>query len=180
MGTAWERQINLIQDVMPHLEKINEETRLSVFLGVQSELNAVIIAKADFVTGLKISSDIGDSHPLFAGAGGKALLSQLSDAAFEDLLAQAPLKAYTPYTCQDNALFKKIIADVRLKGYAFDIEEYTEGIHALAVPLRVNKTIPAAIWAVGLKKQLPESKMKAFAVMMKKIASEIEEQRHRQ
>lgn len=167
------RQKGVIRTVRPFLKTINKKTQLSVFLGVKSGLHAVIIEKVDDITGFKISSDIGDSHPIFAGAGGKALLSQIDENELDDMLNNNTLPTFTPFSCTDKEEFKEMIRRVDQEKIAYDMEEYTEGIRAVAVPLDYKENVPAAIWVVGLKGQLPEEKCHDFGLTMKQIAESI-------
>ncbi len=174
LGKTAGKTAGLVEMARPYLEEINLKTGLTAFLVVRSAVNAVVVEKADSSAGFKISTDVGNSHSLFAGAGGKALLCQLTDPDLDHLLATNDLVAFTPFSCVDKVVFKKMIQKVRKEGVAFDREEYTEGIHAVAVPLYVSKTIPTAIYVVGLKKMLPEKRLQSWGEFMKTIADKIQ------
>ncbi len=164
----------LIQTVHPFLEKINRETKLSAFLGIRSDLRAVIVDRVDDAFDMKISSEVGMRMPLLAGAGGKALLAQLPDSELDRILAGNELRKFTPQTCVDKAEYRKAIIKVREEGIAFDKEEYIEGVIAFAVPLKTQREgVHAAIWAVGLKRQVAEDAAPKFSRLLKGIAAEI-------
>jgi len=175
LGQSAGRGSELINMVHPYLEHISRKTKLSAFLGIRSGLNAVIIDKVDTAFDIKIFSEIGMRMPLLAGAGGKALLAQMSDAEVDDILSNNKLEKFTPSSCINKKKYKAMIKKVCRDGIAIDMEEYIEGIRALAVPLSVNKSgLQAAIWAVGLKKQIKERSIPRTAAYLKKIAAEIE------
>jgi DNA-binding IclR family transcriptional regulator len=109
LGNVAAKGNGLIQTVHPYLVEINRQTKLSAFLGMRSGLKAVIIDKVDSALDLKISSEIGMRLSLFAGAGGKALISMLPDEEIDRILAQAQLKAYTPRTITNRAAFKAAV-----------------------------------------------------------------------
>ena len=164
----------LIQTVQPFLEKINHETKLSAFLGIRSDLRAIIVDKVDTAYDIKISSEIGMRLPLLAGAGGKALLSQLSNEEIDRILAANPLRSFTAKTCTDKKKLKNEILKIREDGIAFDDEEYIDGIVAFSVPLRAyRQDLQAAIWAVGLKQQVGADSVPAIIDLLKKIGAEI-------
>ena len=94
LGKTAGRSSELISSVHPYLEKINQETKLSAFLGIRSGLRAVIIDKADTAFDIKIYSEIGMRIQLLAGAGGKVLLAQLSDAEVDDILSKNELNLF--------------------------------------------------------------------------------------
>ena len=174
LGIAAGEGSALIQTVHPYLEAINRKTTFSAFLGIRSGMTAVIIDKVDTAYDIKISSEIGMRIPLLAGAGGKALMAQLSDEEIERILKKNRLKKYTARTCTEKSIYKREIARVRDSGLALDQEEYIEGIVAFAVPLITKRErLQAAVWAVGLKKQLAEQQVPAVAGYMKQVGEQI-------
>jgi len=175
LGKAADQNTELIHRVRPYLEALNAKTGLTAFLGVRSELKAVVVDKVETSKGLKLSSDVGAGHSLLAGAGGKAMLAQLPDDELDAIIEENDLVCFTPHTCVDKKLFKENIEQVRKEGIAFDMEEYIEGIRALAVPLNINRgNSPAAIWAVGLRIQVKDEVIPQYSEYLKKIATEIE------
>ena len=174
LGNSNGKKSELIQTVHPYLEKINRETKLSAFLGIRSELRAIIVDKVDTAYDIKISSEIGMHLSLLAGAGGKALLCQLSDEEIDHIVTETALKQFTCKTCTDPNEFKKDVLKIREDGIAFDDEEYIEGIVAFAVPLKAyRQDLQAAIWAVGLKQQVSPENVPKINEFLKKIAAEI-------
>jgi IclR family KDG regulon transcriptional repressor len=174
LGNANGRKSELIQTVHPYLEKINQQTKLSAFLGIRSGQRAVIIDKVDTAHNIKISAEIGMRLPLLAGAGGKALLSQLSNHDIDQILKENPLRKYTAKTCIDKKRFKNEIKIIRQDGIAFDAEEYIDGVVAFSVPLKANSPdLQAAVWAVGLKQQVRNKGRSQLSNFLKKIADEI-------
>ncbi len=175
LGKATGRRSGLISAVHPYLEKINRETKLSAFLGIRSEFSAVIIDKADSAYDIKINSEIGMKIPLLAGAGGKVLLGQLSEAEVDDILAKNKLKKFTSNSCVNKKRFKAMIEKARREGIGIDREEYIEGIRAFAVPLNISDTgAQIAIWAVGLKRQITNDTIPKLSEYLKAISKEIE------
>jgi len=164
----------LIQTAHPYLRTINERTKLSVFLGLRSDRQAILIDKADSAYDLKVSSEIGMQMPILAGAGIKAMLSQLSDEEIDEILARTELKRYTPYSITDKAVYREEILEVRKQGIAYDKEEYIEGMVAFAVPVKANgKNLQAAIWAVGLTRQVSDSSIPELRALLKGISEEV-------
>jgi IclR family KDG regulon transcriptional repressor len=164
----------LIQTAHPFLETINEKTKLSAFLGLRSDRQAMLIDKVDAAYGLKVSSEIGMQMPVLAGAGIKAMLAQLSDEQVDEILTRTELRRYTPYSITDRAAYKEEILGVRKQGVAYDREEYIEGMVAFAVPIKAyGKDVQAAIWVVGLTRHVPQSYVPELTTVLKGIAEEI-------
>ena len=133
-----------------------------------------MIDKVDSAFGIKISSEIGMQLPVLAGAGIKAMLSLLTEKQVDALIGDAQFKKYTPNTIVDKDAYKREINTVRKEGIAFDREEYIEEMVAVGVPLNTNgRHIQAAIWAVGLKHQVPPEMVPALSNLLTEIAKEI-------
>lgn len=174
LGNMAGKRSKLIQTARPYLETINEKTKLSAFLGLRSDRRVILIDKVDSAYGIKVSSEIGMRMPILAGAGIKAMLSQLSDEEIDEVLARTELKRYTPYSIINKAAYKKEILEVRKQGIAFDREEYIEGMVAFAIPIKAKgRDLQAAIWAVGLTRQVPDSSIPELTELLKGISEEI-------
>jgi len=174
LGNMAGKRSKLIQMAHPYLERINEKTKFSAFLGLRSDRNAILIDKVDSAYGIKLSSEIGMQMPILAGAGIKAMLSQLSDEALDEILARTELKRYTPYSIVDKEAYKEEISEVRSQGIAYDREEYIEGMVAFAIPIKANsRDLQAAIWAVGLTRQVPNPFIPELTQLLKGISEEI-------
>jgi DNA-binding IclR family transcriptional regulator len=174
LGSMAGKRSALIQTVHPYLQAINERTKLSAFLGLRSDVHAILVDKVDSAYGIKVSSEVGMRMPALAGAGIKAMLSQLPDNAIDEILARSELKRYTPYSVIDKAIYRAEILEVRRQGIAYDREEYIEGMVALAIPVETSsRNLQASVWAVGLTHHVPSASMTEFAQLLKGISQEI-------
>jgi len=174
LGNMAGKRSKLIQTAHAYLERINEKTKLSAFLGLRSDRQAILIDKVDSAYGIKLSSEIGMQMPILAGAGIKAMLAQLSDEELHEILARTELKRYTPYSIVDREVYKEAIREVRRQGIAYDREEYIEGMVAFAIPVKANsRDLQAAVWAVGLTRQVPEESVPELTQLLKGISEEM-------
>jgi len=174
LGKAAGKESELIHTVRPYLEKIAGKTKLTVFLGILSKNSVVIVDKVDSPYGIRVSSEIGLSIPLLAGATGKVFLSQMPDSEVNRILSIEKIKKYTPLSCTNVKKFKEIIKEVRENGIAIDREEYIEGIRAMSVPLKIGKDrLLVSMWVVGLSSQLKDEVLPEFSLFLKSAAKEI-------
>lgn len=177
LGNTAGRRAELIRTVRPYLEEIARETNFSAFLGVRwgHGTKAVIVDKVDAAVDIKVSSEVGMRLPLTAGAGGKALLSQLSDSELDAVLAGPGLRRFTRYTRVDKPMLKADLAKIRQGAVAVDMEEYIEGIVAVAIPVKTRKPgLQAAIWAAGLKRPESGTEILKLSALLKRIAGELD------
>jgi DNA-binding IclR family transcriptional regulator len=179
LGSAAGNRSELIRVSHPYLEKINYETKLSAFLGIRADLRSVIIDKVDSAHGIKISSEIGMQMPVLAGAGIKAMLSQLSKQDLETLISDVSFRRYTPNTITAMDDYLTEINNVREEGIAFDREEYIEGMVALGIPITTSsRKVQAAIWVVGLKQQVAQEALRRLKPLLKGVSEEINQRLH--
>ena len=165
----------LVSKVRPFLEEISRRTKLSVFLGLRSNLQAVIMDKVDSPHDIKISSAKGMKIPLIAGSHGKALLSLLPEGQLDEILVEKNLRKYTAQTCIRPQPYKQMVQKAAADRFAMDDEEYLEGIRSLAIPLDLGRPgVQSAIWVVGLKNQIPDGMIPEFRKSLKKIGQRIE------
>jgi IclR family KDG regulon transcriptional repressor len=160
LGNMAAKRSEFQRTAQPYLSQINRETKLSTFLGIRSGNCSILIDKADSHVDIKVSSEIGLKMPPLAGAGIKAMLAQLSDREIDRILSESELKRFTHYSITRKSQYKREIVGVRSEGIALDLEEYIEGLVAIGIPVRTySENIQAAIWAVGLKRQLTGEKL---------------------
>ena len=141
--------LRVTERAQPMLEELRDRIGETIFLGVLSKSRGVIVATADALKPLKISSPPGTSIPLLAGAVGKAFLADLNGDQAKRIIEDIGLHAYTKKTITTPAAYLEELKRVRQQGYALDDEEYLPGVRAVAVSLGNQRGLPLAIWVVG-------------------------------
>jgi DNA-binding IclR family transcriptional regulator len=94
---------------------------------------------------LQAVSAVGVSFPLHCSANGKALLAALEPAQLEDLRGSLVLTAHTENTITSWGKLAAELEKVRREGVAYDREEHTLGISAVAAVVRGHGGEVAAI-----------------------------------
>lgn len=75
---------------------------------------------------------------------GKLLLAYAREEPRSAYLRRNPLNALTPRTITDPQKFAKELKRIRERGYAFDEEEFSEGVACVAAPVIENGVVIAA------------------------------------
>jgi DNA-binding IclR family transcriptional regulator len=164
----------LIQTAHPYLEKLSKATGLSVFLGLRSDRRVILVDKVDSASGIKVSSEIGLRMPTLAGAVIKAMLAELADEQVVEILERSELRQFTPNSITNKTRYLEEIRQARIDGVAFDREEYIEGMTAIATPVKSSGgDAHAAIWMVGMTRQMPEESFPQFTGLIRSTAEEI-------
>ena len=162
-----------IFDVM---RKLVSELRHTVTLSVLDGSSVLFVERVDGTERVKVTVNIGSRTPAYSSAAGKALLAGLRDeeirkrlknVRFERVLAKTRVRI-------DDVL--EDIQRVRMSGYATNNEESTEGLLAIAVPVRSpsgeHVAALGAAFPVGILKSKEEQRLVAKRLL--KAAEEIE------
>nr|BFF04030.1 IclR family transcriptional regulator [Streptoalloteichus tenebrarius] len=88
--------------------------------------------------------EVGALLPAHASALGKVLLA--NDPL--DQLDDAGLVGFTPATCTDPERLREMLAEVRARGWASDVEEMVEGEVSVAAPIRDRRGV--TVGAIGI------------------------------
>jgi len=135
IGPGWMRLAgrgpSLEKLVRPCLERLQAELAETVDLSVLDGASARFVDQLPAPRRLRAVSAVGDSFPLHCTANGKALLAAMPEAEAMALLPRR-LEALTTQTITRRADLREELERVRAEGVAFDREEHTEGISAVA------------------------------------------------
>ncbi|NTF41062.1 IclR family transcriptional regulator [Rhizobium sp. AC27/96] len=132
---SWERnEFRAIAE--PHLRRLQELTRETVHLGVLRGSEVIYLDKVEGRQSVRMYSQIGNASPAYCTGVGKAALSALDDAELAVRIADLEFRPYTEHTLRNAADLLADIADIRMRGYAFDREEHESGICCVAAPIR--------------------------------------------
>jgi DNA-binding IclR family transcriptional regulator len=155
------------------MEKLVEKVGETVFLGVLNGDHITILDVVESRNEMKITSPPGTRLPLFAGAAGRVLLSQIEGEKAKEIIQKKGLVRYTSKTVTDHRQFLREIEKVGEKGYAMDDEEYIAGVRAVAAPLLSPSSPPAALWVVGFTSTLDDQKIKTVIREIQETVKEI-------
>lgn len=121
------------QIIYPYMKLIRDESKEAVSLYGIEGLNRVCYEHVDSLLSMRCVVRVGDRFPLWAGAGGKALLAFLDNETINAAVAQAcPITATTLHSPEE---FARDLLNVRALGYAVSHGEREEGIFSVAVPI---------------------------------------------
>lgn len=117
------------------LEWVTSQTGESCALNVIKGDVSQVVAGVASPHRLLYHMRVGDSAPLYATSGGKALLAFLPDEMREEYLSRVTFERITPATIRTTAALRRELAKVRSTGIAFVTEEFTRGIAGVARPI---------------------------------------------
>ena len=170
--SAYER-IDFKNIAKPIMEELMEQCQESVFLGIRNGNSVTVIDIVESRKDFKITSPIGTSLALQAGANGKVFLSMMEPKDLQKFLHANPLIRFTPHSITDIDRYSEELEQVQKNGYAFDDEEYITGVRAVAAPLKRYGAYIPAIWVVGFKASMSNQKIQTIIEQTKTAAARI-------
>jgi IclR family KDG regulon transcriptional repressor len=154
LGGRTLRSIDLRRIARPTLEGLFDHFHETVNLGVLDGTNIVYIDMIESQHGLRMAARLGDRHPAYSTAIGKAMLAFLPPPERARHLP-ARLEARTGRTIVDRAALEAELELVRQRGVAEDRGENEDGAHCFGAPIFDHLGVPVA----GLSISGPESRL---------------------
>ncbi len=158
LGRAAFARIDVKDIARPLMEQLMRKTQETVFLGMRNRDHVTILDTVESTNDLKITSPVGTTIPLMAGAVGKVFLAELGEARAAEVVDKG-LPQFTDRSITDPAQYVRQLRQARQSGHAVDDGEYISGVRAVAAPIRSNGDLLAAIWVVGFTSSLDDGKL---------------------
>lgn len=110
---------------------------------------------------IRISVGIGDRSPLYCTAGGRILLSAMSDEEVRRYLATAPLNQINSQTQTDPDTLFRLVLQAREEQFSCVADQMTQGITGMASPVRdsSNEAVGAVIMAGPTSRMMEDEAM---------------------
>jgi IclR family pca regulon transcriptional regulator len=122
--------------LQPLCERISQQVNASCSVAVLDGDEAVMIARAVPARPASVGLGVGYRLPVFCSALGRALASTMSDEQLDKFIMRLKPVRFTRQTVVAKPEIRRLILDVRKKGYALADQEAEVGIRSIAVPLR--------------------------------------------
>ena len=136
------------------LDKLVEETNEIAHFMMEEHGQAAIVYRRQGREGVNTQSRSGKRLPMNQNAAGKAMLAHSSDSFVESVIQRHGLPKSTEFTITDRDRFYEELAAIRDRGFAFNEEESSLGIHAVSVPVITDGEVRGACSVLGPKRRL--------------------------
>jgi len=166
-------QSKLLAAGRPHMESLARLLDETVNLLVLEGENSRFVAGVEGSQAVRVTARVGLVRPAHLTSAGKVLLAELDEAELDVLLGRK-LPSATPRTITDPTELRREVAMVRRRGFALNIGESDNDIHAVGVPVRG----PNGTAIAGLAVSVPRgrggaSRLKAMVPSLVDTASAI-------
>ena len=135
LGGVVQSSLSIRTIAHPYLQALMEATNETVQLGILEGHEVVYADKIECARTIRMYSSVGRRSPLHCTALGKVLLSDQSQDAIRTILG-AHLRGFTSRSITTPRTLRAELQQIREQGYAFDDEEFEEGLRCLAAPAR--------------------------------------------
>ena len=123
------------------LRKLTEDIQETVSLSMPIGTKLVYFDRIQFHWPMQLNLDAGDHLPLHASASGKLYLSFLEESNAIQIFKNIKTPKSAKNTITDIFQFKRELNKIKKQGYAFDNEEWFNGMVGLSVPITNNNSL---------------------------------------
>jgi len=114
---------------------VRDQTGDSSSLAVLSQQNILYLVHVSTNRMVRLAAGVGTRFPAYATSLGRVLLAMQSEEATERLLGSLTPERFTDKTVTSVPALRRILRDVRSRGYASIQDELDYGIVSVAVPI---------------------------------------------
>lgn len=144
IGSGFLKQFNFLEEVEKYLVNMTNVCNEASHFSVLSGGDVLYLKKVNSPEPIRMVSYIGNKIPAYSTALGKSLLLDFSPAQLHQLYPDGLTKV-TPNTITDFNILINQLNEGREKGYTYEIEESNQFIRCIAVPIRKENHVVAAI-----------------------------------
>lgn len=119
----------------PFIDHLSEEIRESVSAAVLDKFDVVYVSGAQYHRVISVGITVGARFPAHCTATGRVLLAAQPPENWPGMIQNIPLTRMTDRTVTDRVQFRKVLEDVREKGWSLVDQELEIGLMSIAVPL---------------------------------------------
>lgn len=144
------QRIDGMEYLKPKVEELAELTGETVQFSTEQRGRAVVLHRTAGKQGVFSRARLGKRFYMHQIAGGKAILANQPEARVERIIARNGLPAATDSTITDRETLFEELEEIRRRGYAYNIDESTDGLRAVAAPLTgANEAVFGAFAVAG-------------------------------
>lgn len=174
LGNRAGAQVDLLAIAHPFVAQLAHEVQETIMLTTFRDEHILLIDLEEAPHDLKLSARIGQRMPYNAGAFGLIFNAAMARAELDELVRRRGMRTFTKKTISDLHLYAHVLDRVRVQGYAYESEEYMEGICGVAAPIvNMQGQVIASLGTVGFKSRLPEERLETLARRVRQVAQEI-------
>lgn len=152
IGSKYLDNLDIVAFAHAPMRAMREECDETISLAVYSDGRIVLVHKEESSKVLRTGNPLGSTLPLHASAMGKAILSSWPESEATAYLNGVKLQRMTRHTKTDPVKLEADLNGARRSGVAYDIEESTDGVCAVATVIDIERPKPTTTLAIVVPK----------------------------
>jgi DNA-binding IclR family transcriptional regulator len=174
LANAISGRLDVTQQGREICERLATQVGETVNIAVLRSHYAVNVDQARGPSAVGTHNWVGELTPLHATSSGKILLAFAPPSIRRELLETATLTRFTSRTITATEEFEQQLRDIARDGYVVSIEEFEEGLNAVAAPIRDHSgTVIAALSVSGPVYRLSEQRAYEIAAEVVAAAADV-------
>lgn len=174
VGSCFLRGRRIETEAMPVMRKVVDKCGHPCHLAIPHRDEGIIVAMVDSPLPVKVAVGLGARRDLHATAIGKCMLAYQPPEEIHAALRRMDLTRRTERTITSRAALLRQLAEIRRDGYAFNDQESTAGIQAIAAPIfDMSGAVRAALGIPFPANSIPRSEIERLAGLAVDAAKEI-------
>ncbi|AGZ40803.1 IclR family transcriptional regulator [Actinoplanes friuliensis] len=149
LGAAFAGRLDLVREAQDVARDVAAACDEAVHVAVLDGADVIYLVKVDSTHPVRMVSAVGRRLPAHCTAVGKILLSDLDQAALDDILAKGSLPGMTPTSITDPDLLRAQLEEVRAEGVAVDNGESDSAMRCVAAAVRDHSGAVVAAMSVS-------------------------------
>ena len=145
--------------IKSEIQDLADETEEVAMFATRENAQIITLFRENGSRGVSTRTRLGRRLYPHQTAGGKAILSQLPSEEVHTVLDTTGLPRATENTITERDAFLSELETVRDRGYAFNLEESTSGVVAVAVPLAPDGKVVGACSVTGPRHRMDEERL---------------------
>jgi IclR family pca regulon transcriptional regulator len=145
ISSGYLNAINAEMVLQPFLQDLVNEVGGSSSVTILDDLHIVYLAHASANRAIRLTAGVAARYPAYATSMGRVLLSHQPDWVIDAYFSRATLEKLTEQTETNPTALRRLLKEIRAKGYASIQDELDYGIVSVALPIfAADGTIVAA------------------------------------
>lgn len=165
--------MDIYKESQPVLNQLVESTGETAHISILDQLEVIYLQKVECNHPVRFLTHVGKRNPAYCTSSGKVIMAYSSDDVVEAIITNG-LEKYTKNTITDPDELRAHLKEIREMGYAYSIEEFSEGVITIAAPIYdYTGKIIAALSIVGPKQRIQQHKIPPIAKKVMSASLEI-------
>lgn len=177
IGLAFLSKLDIRSICLPYLTQLTNNTHETAMLSLKVGLERVYVERVEGSYEFRIIPALGMRHPLWCGAGGKAILAYLDENESEMVLEDLEKSGWRYPGSEKEILMDDLsreLADIKRRGFAISFGERVPGAAAVAAPIfRRDQSIAGSITIAGNIHRFTDQVIKDYGALITQAARDI-------